>query len=356
MDKATIDEAKRVDLLQLISSDTQLKRVANTGGGEYAGACPFCGGRDRFRVQPIHQPYPRWLCRGCSEMHWSSAIDYVMRREKVPFADAVAKMTGESKQTRSIFMPSTAKTAIKHQGPPSSDWQVQAQRACAQCMTILWQAEGERARRWLVARGVEPETLAFWHIGFNPKPQKIANLFLPRGIVIPCEIRGTIWGIKIRGAQDNRKYTHVKGSRPALFGAETLGQRDYAVVTEGELDALLTWQILQHAENPDLHKVGVCTLGSATNPLDLWEWAEYLLPISRFLVCYDADAEGERGAERWSNLSQRTRRVNIPRMTEGDKDLTDYHLGGGRILDLIASELARDQWASGGAGGVQTSL
>ena len=32
----------RVDLLELVSRDTTVKRVASTGGGEWAGACPFC--------------------------------------------------------------------------------------------------------------------------------------------------------------------------------------------------------------------------------------------------------------------------------------------------------------------------
>ena len=40
------------NILQIIGMDTQLKKVATTGGGEFAGPCPFCGGTDRFRVQP----------------------------------------------------------------------------------------------------------------------------------------------------------------------------------------------------------------------------------------------------------------------------------------------------------------
>ena len=52
---------QRADLLGLIGADTRLKKVASTGGGGYAGACPFCGGRDRFRVQPEQG---RWWCRG----------------------------------------------------------------------------------------------------------------------------------------------------------------------------------------------------------------------------------------------------------------------------------------------------
>src|SRR5205807_191367 len=52
---AMIDAAAvkaRVDLLALLGADTRLRKVATTAGGEYAGACPFCGGRARLRVQP----------------------------------------------------------------------------------------------------------------------------------------------------------------------------------------------------------------------------------------------------------------------------------------------------------------
>ena len=52
----------KADLLAICGHDTQLKRVAATGGGEYAGASPFCGGVDRFRVNPYANP-GRWLCR-----------------------------------------------------------------------------------------------------------------------------------------------------------------------------------------------------------------------------------------------------------------------------------------------------
>jgi hypothetical protein len=39
-----------------------LKRVSSSGGGEYAGPCPFCGGTDRFRCWPVKG---RAWCRQC---------------------------------------------------------------------------------------------------------------------------------------------------------------------------------------------------------------------------------------------------------------------------------------------------
>ena len=39
-----------INLVELIGRDTVLKKVAATAGGEWHGACPFCGGKLRKRV------------------------------------------------------------------------------------------------------------------------------------------------------------------------------------------------------------------------------------------------------------------------------------------------------------------
>lgn len=54
-------------LLDLIESDTHLKRYSNRHGGEYRGACPKCGGddkSDRFIVWPEDGKGHFW-CRQC---------------------------------------------------------------------------------------------------------------------------------------------------------------------------------------------------------------------------------------------------------------------------------------------------
>jgi DNA primase len=63
----------------------RLKKIATTRDGEFAGPCPFCGGRDRFRVQPQEG---LWFCRQCSpDGRWQDAIAFVMRRDGVLFAE-----------------------------------------------------------------------------------------------------------------------------------------------------------------------------------------------------------------------------------------------------------------------------
>jgi DNA primase len=56
---------QRIDLLALLGRDTRLRKVATTAGGEWAGPCPFCGGRDRFRAQPFLGVW--WCCQCCGE-------------------------------------------------------------------------------------------------------------------------------------------------------------------------------------------------------------------------------------------------------------------------------------------------
>lgn len=78
-----------IDILEVIGSATTLKRAGtiNGRGPELAGACPFCGGTDRFRVQPEQG---QWWCRQCSpNEHWQNAADYVMRRDGVDFKAAM---------------------------------------------------------------------------------------------------------------------------------------------------------------------------------------------------------------------------------------------------------------------------
>lgn len=87
---------ERNNLLNVIGADTTLKKVAGTNGGEYAGPCPFCGGTDRFRVQPERG---RWFCRQCTgspEMSgWHDVIDYIQRRDNLSFTEACKRLGGD---------------------------------------------------------------------------------------------------------------------------------------------------------------------------------------------------------------------------------------------------------------------
>lgn len=82
------------DLLSVISPLVPLKKIGTSSGGEWSGPCPFCGGNDRFSVQPYHDE-PRWLCRYCTDGKWKDIIDFIQRRDNTGFVDACQTLFGD---------------------------------------------------------------------------------------------------------------------------------------------------------------------------------------------------------------------------------------------------------------------
>ena len=350
-----------VDLLRLVENDTALKRVANSGGGEYAGACPFCGGRDRFRVQPDAR---RWLCRACTNGAWHDAIEYTKRREHCDFRRACEILGGtlsidnlggfSSRDEKIAFYSNAARRAAPTPEPTpraNAVWQHRARAFVEMCAAELWSANGAKARAWLSARGLNDETLRAFGIGYHSADRweepgawdlpeerdekgRAKRVWLPRGIVLPCEVGGALHYVKVRRATDDPKYYKLRGSRVGLFGAANFRAARAAALCEGELDALLLWQ---HAQ--DLAAIG--TFGSATDKPNGSEYADLLLPIPLWLVVYDADAAGIRGAAWWNEFSSRARCALPPRIRAEDKDLTDFWQSGGDLRAWLAFELAR---------------
>lgn len=65
------------DLLTLVKQDGFRPIVySHSRGGQYNGPCPWCGGHDRFRVQPNHGSYGWFACNQCCRR--GSAVDYLM--------------------------------------------------------------------------------------------------------------------------------------------------------------------------------------------------------------------------------------------------------------------------------------
>lgn len=323
----------RVDLLDLIGRDTRLRKVASTRGGEWAGPCPRCGGRDRLHVQPIAG---QWMCRACGGGQWRDAIDYVRLRDEVTFTDA-CRALGE------VSFPRSAGRR-QHQLPaeadvrPTGQWRLRAEAYVAFCEAVLWSREGKRALEYLHRRGLADETIQLSRFGFQPADawEQGANwglaadrqVWLPRGITIPWLVTGELWQIKVRRAGDP-KYASIAGGHPFLYGADTLAERGAAMLVEGEFDAALV-----HQEAKDL--VGAATLGSCSKSLT-GEALRLMEKTALTLVAYDNDAEGQKGATRITARLSRSVLVSVPI----GKDPTEFRAAGGRIRDWVQFELER---------------
>lgn len=342
IDPDTLARAKSADLLALASRYVELKRVCVSHGGEYAGPCPVCrAGRDRFRVQPA---LGRWLCRKCTEGKWRDAIALQMLVANQRFAEAVATLAGNIVTSRTPARMLASAEAERPSGPPCPAWQARARAVIVEAEARLWSPAGARALAWLTGpeRGLTADTLRRWRLGYIAEDRREAaeawgfpagevSVYIPRGILIPCEVAGVVWGFKVRRPSGSPKYLPPRGVRPALFMADTLIGQTAAVITEGEFDSLLLWQ-----EAGDI--TGVATLGSASNRLDVLAWGLYLVGIKTRLLAFDADAAGETGAAGLAWLGG-ARRLAVPQLRPGDKDLTDYHNHGGDLRALVAEAL-----------------
>lgn len=345
-----------VDFLALVSQDVDLRKVATTGGGEWAGACPFCGGRDRFRVWPLAD-HPHWWCRGCERK--GDAVDYVRERgtlqgQRLTYSEACALLGTTPRERPQVGAKAAGMAVALPEEPPPSAWQEAAKRVAEAAMQTLWSPIGAKALAYLrERRAFTDKTIHTWRLGYNAAWRKYnptlwgsddaAPVWLPAGIVIPGWAAGSLWYLKVRvalpgdslaayiggGQRPGPKYVQVRGSRPALFGADSLPGHAVAVLCEGEFDALLLWQ--QAGE-----LVSTVTLGSATAKLEgRWLWA--LSAANRVIVAYDNDLAGRTASEQLANVSGRVRQVK----PLGAKDLTDMYLAGGDLRSWVLAILQR---------------
>ena len=75
----------------LVDAIPNLRRAASTGGGEWCGPCPACGGVDRFRCWPSRG---RFWCRQCD---WrGDSIQFLRDRAGFSFRAAKAAVRGTS--------------------------------------------------------------------------------------------------------------------------------------------------------------------------------------------------------------------------------------------------------------------
>lgn len=331
MDAETIK--RKVDILGLIGSATELKKVASSEGGEWAGACPFCGGEDRFRVQPNHPDGGRWYCRGCGNNKWHDAIDYIALRDGVDFMGAMETLEGPQEKTV-IAAP------VKPAADPSK-WGDAAYQFVEDSASCLWTDEGKAALEYLHGRGLNDDTLRYWAIGFNPlegygSPREWGveeKVFLPRGIIIPCwkHSLADIVYVKVRRSSGEPRYQQVKGSKQWLFGGFTYIDQGVGFLFESELDVLLAWQTGLSC--------GYAAMPAGQKIHD--EYFQYFKDIDYLIVAYDNDAPGQDAADK---IVRRSRQFYFAHPLPAGKDLTEYYQTTRNLDDVTEWLYAQLEW------------
>ena len=140
MDASRINQTTK--LLPLIGYD--LKRE----GRYHVGACPFCGGVNRFTIKHTIKG-DRWYCRKCGNRKYHTVIDYIMRRNNCDFKTAYQTLT--DKNPEPIQMDSIIRA--KHEPNlitlPSPEWQAQALQLVDKASDLLLSDKGQAGQEYL---------------------------------------------------------------------------------------------------------------------------------------------------------------------------------------------------------------
>jgi hypothetical protein len=173
-----------------------------------------------------------------------------MRREHVPFKEALARMGGDQQATTSTEVcrgPSTLSFAL-----PDADWQAAAWTEIDKASSaLLHAAEGSIGRQYLLGRALHSGTWNAWQLG-------VANVFDPKArctrpaVALPSfdfnPSTDTIAAIKYRFIDENPqglRYVSRRGSVPVLFGLwDAVPEHSTLLTVEGEINALSVWQCL----------------------------------------------------------------------------------------------------------------
>ncbi len=250
-----LDEIKDVvDLLDLIGSDTALRRVT-VGGGAYAGPCPWCGGTDRFVVRPQGRASeaPCWWCRQCTGEKPQSCLDYVMRRDGLDLSAAASYLAGmyhlepiedprdiaaakrdreraREEARRLEAIERRARSAQSLQDPEHGPYDGDAQGAALMSEPL--------ALADLAARGIELDVAMAYQLGATRR--FVAGSRVP-ALSIPWRAGGETVAVQYRFLEAVKgRYQWHPGTAAELWNADELTRRrDSAVlVVEGALKAL----------------------------------------------------------------------------------------------------------------------
>ncbi|NTU60730.1 MAG: hypothetical protein HGA95_00115 [Caldiserica bacterium] len=309
-----------IDILSYISKDVALKKVSNTHGGEWAGPCPFCGGRDRMRVWPA---LSKWTCRQCKDMHMHDIIDYVKERYNVNFKDAIA-ILGQPENRKEHRKPLSEMISRIQPGSDDKVWQKQANTMTEQAQNRLWSGSPELITQnlsYLRGRGLKDSTILEYKLGMTDHGYSIPSFGQS----------GDIGYIKIRSFEsdvgnDQPKYRYMKGSHPGLFFNWKMlenSKPEHLLFCEGEFDAMILAQELAPI-------CAVATIGSTTGRIGD-DTLELVKLFKNLWTLYDFDSPGIKAELR---LTRELGAKPVPIVLNG-KDANEAFVRGQDLSALI---------------------
>lgn len=147
-----------IDIVDLVSDYLQLRRE----GRGYKALCPWHDdSRPSLQVNPQRQTFKCWVCDIGGDV-----FSFIMQMEKVTFPEALkllADRAGVALHPGQAGGAGSAAESEKSERLAALAW---AERQYQEC--LLRSPEAEPARRYLTERGITPESMQRFHLGFAP--------------------------------------------------------------------------------------------------------------------------------------------------------------------------------------------
>lgn len=311
------------------------KKISNSKGGEFAGACPFCGGDDRFRIWPEqNNGSGSYWCRQCNAT--GDRIQFVMQTKKIGFK-AACRITGDESVSDQYKSESNvpARLRIPVKSIPAFAPK-ESTPATALDNADIWMEKAWKLTQWaaeklpsspgqalLQQKGITLETAKSLKLGWLPediyrpreswglatviKPEtgKPKRMWLPTGLVIP-NLSGpaSVNRLRIRRPEGEPRYYIVPGSSPSqmILGAKSCRS---VVIVESELDAILLHQCAGDITS-------IIAMGTSHAKPDT-RAAAAISQASCILIALDYDEAGKSGYAWWNkNYPKKTVRLPSP--------------------------------------------
>ena len=156
-DKELVRQA--IDIVELVGSHVQLRRQ----GRNYVGLCPWHDDtRPSLQVNPERQSFKCWVCDIGGDV-----FSFVMKIEGVEFREALQMLADRAgiqlkrgqRQDQGVPGGPHDKRSLYR----AMAWAEEQYHDC-----LLRAPEGEPARQYLLQRGITPESIEKFHLGFSP--------------------------------------------------------------------------------------------------------------------------------------------------------------------------------------------
>lgn len=200
-----------VDITDLVGSYLELRRQ----GRNYVALCPWHDdSRPSLQVNPERQSWKCWVCNLGGDI-----FSFVMQREGVGFREALemlAERAGIPLQAAPQPKASPGSSDDKNTLYKALEWAAEQFHEC-----LLRGSEGEIARRYLAERGISPESVRTWRIGYAPDEWQWLVQRVAKSPFTPAILEAV--DVLRRSEQSGRYYDWLKGR--VIFPIREVGHR-----------------------------------------------------------------------------------------------------------------------------------